>query len=409
MKKIILLLLVFFAFNITAIKAADEEAAVSEDITVSETAQNDSAFISGNEKVEIIEQNGKYGIRDKETHAPLLAAEWDSVEPLDDFVQFKIKRDDKIGYCNLELKTIFLAPMEDVKLLGDYVKIKNKGRYGVTDKAGNILLSPIYQKVAIIKNGDDEYFSAKINGKYRVFYTSGKTIGAEEDNTIIPVKLKLLITDVRDVFKDSYTKKVALAENTENNEDNINKTETEAIEAINTQTAAADEIEVPQILKIASIKKDVIIKSENEKTSEYKHGLQGLLTIRNKDYVIVKNNGKIGLSYESNMILPAEFDTITLKTPCFHFLYPVIIVNKGNTYYAYNTSGKLLSEAADDIVKVYRLGKTYVYNNGIVSKDGKEIGNYEVNEKGYKFIRKGCIIPPHIVNELILTMLTIEK
>ncbi len=391
MKKLVLSLLVFFSFTITSVNA--EEANLNESIVVEEQASTEPNIISGNEKVEIIEQNGKYGIIDKETQKTLLASEWDSIEPLDDYVQFKIKRDNKIGYCNLELKTVFLAPMQDVSLIGNYVKIKNKGKYGITDKAGNILLTPIFQKVAIIKNGNSEYFSGKINGKYRLFYNTGKLIGEDEQFKVTPNTLTLLISDIRPVFKESYTAKTV----------NYEKTEEE-----NKKAYEVEEVEIPATIKIASVKKDVVIQANNEKTEEFKHGLQGLLTIRNKDYVIVKNNGKIGLSYDSEEILPPEYDTITLKTPCKHFFYPVILVNKANTYYAYDIKGKLLSEVSDKRVNVYRHGKTYSYNNGIVLQNGKEIGTLEQNDKGYKFTKKCCLISPHIVNELILTMLTIE-
>ncbi len=393
MKKLVLSLLIFFSFIISAVNA--EDANLSENIVIDEQVQpqNQTNIISGNEKVEIIEQNGKYGIIDKETQRTLLASEWDSIQPLDDYVQFKIKRDNKIGYCNLELKTVFLAQMQDVSLIGNYVKIKNNGKYGITDKEGNILLTPIFQKVAIIKNGNSEYFSGKINGKYRLFYNTGKLIGEDEQFKVTPDTLTLLISDIRPVFKESYSAKTVTYEKTEKE---------------NKKAYEVEEVEIPDTIKIASVKKDVIIKATNEKTEEFKHGLQGLLTIRNKDYVIVKNNGKIGLSYDSEEILPPEYDTITLKTPCRHFFYPVILVNKANIYYAYDIKGKLLSEVTDKKVNVYRHGKTYSYNNGIVLQNGKEIGTLEQNDKGYKFTKKGCLISPHIVNELILTMLTIE-
>ncbi len=394
MKKIVLAFLLIFSFGITIANA--EEIAVPENISVSATKQaNEPAIISENDKIEIIEQNGQYGIRNKETQNMLLAAEWENIIPLDeDYTQFKIKKEDRVGYCNIELKTIFLAQMQDVSLLGNYVRIKNKGKYGITDKEGNILLSPVFQKVAIIKNGDTEYFSGKVNGKYRLFYNTGKLVGEEELYTVTPNTLTLLVSDIKPIFKESYEAKTI----------NYVKTEFE-----NKKSYEVGEVEIPDTIKIASIKKDVIVKTNNEKTQEFKHGLQGLLTIRNRDYVIVKNNGKIGLSYNSKEILPPEFDTISLKTPCKCFFYPVIIVNKENTYYAYDVKGKLLSEAVNNNVKLYRHGKTYTYNNGVVSKDGKAIGTLEKNKKGYKFIKKGCLIPPHIVNELILTMLTIEK
>ena len=111
--------------------------------------------------------------------------------------EYKLIKDNKAGYINLVSKSTFLTPYDDISVTGDYVKIKNDGKYGLVDKSGNVLLPPSFQSVNVIKSDGKEYLTGKVEGKYRFYQNTGKLIPEEELYTITPTKEYLLANDLR--------------------------------------------------------------------------------------------------------------------------------------------------------------------------------------------------------------------
>lgn len=392
MKKRYLLLLAIFSVllssNLTyALDVQNSDYEIVQD----SVAPAEQAIVKETDKIIIFSEDNKFGIKDKETDNYILkGAPWDSLEAMDSsYNEFKYMKDNKAGYLNISEKIMFQTPFEDLSILGNYLKIKDDSKYGLTDKQGNIILLPSFQKIAVVNENNTEYIMGKINGKYKLYYNTGKLIPEEQLYTVTPDTTYLLAKDLRPVFKTRYYK---------------DNTTYEKLSDENAMVYDVQEMDLTGKTKSASVRKNVKSQIEAEDA-------ENILTIKNKDYIIVKDNDKIGLnSLKDKIILQAQYDSISVKTPCKHFLSPVLLAQKDNIKYIFNLKGKLIAEETYDKVNVYKYGKVFSYhkedNTGIIEKNGTQIGTLTKTEDGYEYQKtKFAIFTPHKVNELILTIL----
>ena len=307
-------------------------------------------------------------------------------------------------------KTNITNPKENVPTiekageLGQYILIKQDGKYGVVDSNGNIILAPVFQSIDLISQDGQELFKAKADGKYRLYYKTGNLVPEKEINTVMQNTSLLLANDLKPIFMTALTNKFVL----------YTKVEKEA-----SSDSLVYEIKEIPVIKVSSGKvvdmnrslSDISNKIDEVKTSEN----ENYFTVGKKQYKLVKENGKLGVSdIDGFQILPVKFDIIELKKPCIHFREPVFLVSSNNLYSIHDSKGKVLAEQVFDKINVYKNGKLYTYSlengKGILKADGKEIGSFVLTDKGaYKYQSKNkfSIIKPHVVNNLIITILNI--
>ncbi len=354
-------------------------------------------IVNEHENIIIYTENDKYGIKDKTTGKELLKAQWDIITPLDtNYNEFKLKKDNKAGYANIELNTMFITPFDDLSICGNYIKVKNNGLYGLTDKQGNIILPPAYQRVGVFTNQDVEYITGKIDGKYKFYQNTGVLIPEEELYTITYDKeTALLANDIRPIFNLKTVHNAPVYQ--------LNQAQDNLAYEIK-------EMEMPSKVKVVFTADNKVIPVSNQNIN-LKEKNNEIVTIKNKDYKLIKDNNKVGLINRKGVeILAAEYNSIRLEKPCKHFLKPIIVAEKNNSHYLYELNGRLMAEESNGIIYVYRDGNIYLYENGILSVDNKEIGRLEKVDNGYKYKKtKFSLFTPHKVIELILTVLPIEK
>ena len=293
---------------------------------------------------------------------------------------------------NLALKSNFLTPYEDITPAGNYVKVKNDGKYGLVDKNGNIILPPAFQKVGVLNSGGQEYLTGKIEGKYRFFQNTGKLIPEEDLYTITPAKESLLANDIRPIFKTKYT----------HNETTYEK------ETSNTNLVyEIQEIKSTEKVKAAFFKKNSKLPMRGDKLVKFENTDKNFISINNKEYSLSKNGDKIGLKNKSGIeILPADFDSISIIKPCSHFYSSIILAKKEGFYTIYDINGNLIALQNSNNITVYKGSRVYVYYDGIVTLDDKQIGTITKKENSFETKNKKFKRVPHKVNELIITILS---
>lgn len=288
--------------------------------------------------------------------------------------------------------------------LGQYIKIKQDGKYGVMDKNGNIILAPVFQQVNLINYNSQECFWAKANGKVRLYYNTGKLVPETDVNTLTQNTSLLLARDLKPIFKIAAQNKDILYTKIEKQE-RADQYVYE-IKEIPLVKVNSNNVQVAHVEKNA---KKVADKAEEVQSVIDQNG--DFFTIGRNQFLLVTQNGKIGVVDSKNaVILPAKFDTLELKKPCKHFKTPVFVVSANNAYSIYDEEGRVLAEQIFDKINVYRNGKLYTFNiengKGILRSDGKIIGSFTLSDDGYKYSPKNklSIIKPHMVNNLIMTI-----
>lgn len=295
------------------------------------------------------------------------------------------------------IKDKSITEFESITPLGNYLKIKKDGKYGVMDKSGNVILAPVFQRVNLVNNDNKEYFSAKADGKYRLYHNTGKLIPGNELYPVVQNSSYILARDLNPQFKIAVS----------NNQITYSKTENQ-IKDINVDNFVYEIEEIP----ITHVHKTAPAEIKEEQTNEEN---SNLFTINKKQFYIVSNNDKIGIiNIKNKTIIPVKYDKFTLQKPCSHFKNPVFIVSKDNVFTIYNLNGRILAEQVYDKINVYRGGNVYSYteedNIGYLTKNGKNIGTFTKVNNEYKYTPSNfSLFKPHIVNNLILTILNIAN
>ncbi len=391
MKKIICILAIFLFFTGLNYSYAKETKASDYEIAQPAAENQEETVVNEKTNVAIFKLNSKYGLKYNDSGKIILNAEWDEIIAINDN-EYKLIKDNKAGYINLVSKSTFLTPYDDISVTGDYVKIKNDGKYGLVDKSGNVLLPPSFQSVNVIKSDGKEYLTGKVEGKYRFYQNTGKLIPEEELYTITPTKEYLLANDLLPVFKTKYQTKVTTYEKEINNDNLVYEIQ---------------EVKSTGKVKAKFIKNNSKLPMRGDKIVQLEKPTSNFISINNKDYILNHKDGKIGLNNKSGVeIIPTNFDTISIKKPCKHFFKSIVLAQKGGFFYIYDLKGNLKALQNSENITVYENNKVYVYYNGIITLDDKHIGT--ITKNGNKYLTKNEKFKrvPHKVNELILTILS---
>lgn len=335
---------------------------------------------------------------------PVQVPPLEEMRPLDENnTEFIYKVDDVVGYINTKTAVHLQTDYDNILLMGDYLKVKKDGKYGVIDKEGNIILAPVFQRIGIFNQDGKEYISAKADGKYRLYYNTGKLIPEEKLYSLEQNTSMLLAKDLKPLFKSAVMK----------NQITYTKSDESAYD--DSFVYEIKEIPLPGKVKTTNISENI---ANTESVSPETHSAvieNNLFTVKKKQYLIIKDADKIGIANVDNeVIIPAKYDAFALQTPCSHFIDPVFIVSRDNAYTIFNQKGKILAEQVYDKINVYRKGKIYTYSveNGVgqLKENDKQLGTITKDGDNYKYKSAGfSIFKPHIVNSLIISMLNVAN
>lgn len=349
------------------------------------------------DKVKILKINNKYAIYDKENDSIILEPIIDEITSLNEN-EYKIKVGKLIGYVNIENKNNFLTNYDDIILFGKYLKTKKQDKYGLIDKEANLILKPIYEKVGVFYNENKEYISGKYDGKYKLYQNTGKLIPEEDLYVISNEGYYLLAQNLKSELKKYRYNNSTIYQKVENNEDNM--------------VYEIEEIKLPEKVKTAAIKKDVISEDINNDPISNENEL---FTINEKPFVLVKNNEKYGINtLTGKEIVPAKYDEIIPTKPCEHYKQPVFLTIRNGIYAQYSSKGQLLAEQVYDKINIYKFGKLYTYTNenGLwnLKCNGKLIGQLTLENGDYKYTKtKFHLFGVHKINELFISILENAK
>ena len=366
------------------------------------TQSQEQSVLSENNDIQIVSVNDKLGIKHKSSQKYILTPQWDEIKPLDDdYNEFKLVKNDKAGYLNIRLNSNFVTPFDDIYLLKNYLKVKNKNKYGIIDKQGNVILQPEFQRVGVFTNQGTEYITGKIDGKYRFYQNTGRLIPEDKLYVITSDSSVMLANDLKPVFKTKYGYK--------------SSTYIPNDTSVNNNAYQIEEMNVSDNVKLAYVQKNVEISPYDIQNVKITKVQKNTININNKQYIITKQGEKIGLNNPNNKeILPPVFDSLKVTSPCIHFNRPVILAKKQGFYMIYDLSGCLLAEEKNDKINVYNKNKTYTFYNkdgyGNLYLNNKLMGIVEKNDNGYKFKKKRFTFNSlHSVTELILTILPVSN
>ncbi len=345
-----------------------------------------------------------------------------NITPLnEEKTEYKFRYGTDIGYYNKDLNIKFLTNFDNIYLLDKYIKIKKKGKYGVITKEGKPLIPAVCQKIDVLHGENDAlYFLAKIEGKYQILSENGALVPESELTSIPNSSMYILADAIRPEFVKSYidSQSVYTKLDTEEEAQKIASMEGSELKAEEQPSAktnenyTVEEVEIPEMVKVASVEKNV---KEKESSYDKQKSGESKFTVHNKVYTLVYQNNKFGIKDENgNLILPVDFDSISLKNPANSFLSPVLLVEKNNALTIYDLKGKLIAEQIYDKINVYDKKNIYSISfkddSGILLKNGKPKGTITRSGKDYNYKPNGFeLFTPHRINELIVTMLSAAK
>ena len=347
------------------------------------------------DKVKIFKIDNKYAVYDKENNSILIEPIINEIKAFNE-KEYKIKSGKLVGYLNIENKTNFLTEYNDIILFNKYLKTKKNNKYGLIDKEANLILKPIYEKIGIFYNENEEYISAKYDGKYKLYKNTGKLIPEEDLYVISNDGYYLLAQNLKPELK-KYRHNNAMIYQKES--PNIDK-----------MAYDIEEINIPENIKTASISKDVVNNSETQLVNN-----GDLYTVDNIQYMLVKENNNYGLSTKKgDILIPAIYEEIIPVKPCKHYKKPIFITIRNGIYSEYNSSGRLLAEQVYDKINFYKYGKVYTYtkenNIWTLRCNGKLIGNLLYENNTYTFSKqKFHLFGVHKINELFISILENTK
>ncbi len=363
------------------------------------TCASANAYQAKSSDYEVIQEDDNASTQETTQNIEL---QYKKLIPLDNVGnEFKFKSQDGIGYYNKNENIQLLTNFDNISLLDKYIKIKNDGKYGIIDKNGTVIIPPVCQKINIIKYNNNEYFISKISGTYQLFYTTGKLVPESEISSIEGKSLYILAEAIRPEFVESYISSHTVYKKLE-----PEKTQDNLVYEIK-------EMPLPPKVKAAAVEKNIDEKQVaiNDKNSSGENKIK----IKDKEYLLTYERSKFGIKNADNtIILPTEYDSISLKNPSEKFNVPLLLTEKNGLYSIFDLSGKLLAEQKPD--KIYAYEKNNIYsiafeeNSGELLKNNKLKGIITKEGSDYKYKAKGLSwFTPHKVNELIITLLSVSK
>ena len=291
---------------------------------------------------------------------------------------------------------------DTISAMGQYYKVKKDGKFGVIDNNGNIILAPVFQRINIINVDGQECFAAKVDGKFRIYYNTGNLV--PEENLYPVVQNSSVLTE--EVAQPQFH---AVVEKKE-----IVYSPTPVINKVENNNFIYEIKEIP-IIKISNKSSDVKIQSSNNYILDsVLNNKKDLFTINKNQYYVINQDGHIGISNkEGNIIIPPIYDSFSVKTPGKIFKDPVFIVSLNKIYSIYDIEGNLLAEEVYDKINVYKNGNLYTYieknGQGYLRENNKLIGYITKEGNDYKYkSKKFTFFKPHMVNNLIITILNIK-
>jgi len=393
MKRALLFLLLTGLILSTANYASAIETKSSDYVIVQEQIADEPEsvdIIKETNTAKFVKIGDKIGIINKANNEYLIKPIIDRIDNLqaNNESEYKIKVQDLTGYINTDNGVNFLTNYDDIYLTDKYLKVKKDNKYGLIDKSGNIILKPVFQQVSVTYNDNKEYISGKYEGKYKMFYNTGHLVPENELYTIEKGSEYTLAADLKPIFKSYRKESTTVYQKISEPED--------------TMVYEIQEIPLPQKVKTASIKKDEpVIEKQN------------IFSIDNNEYILVDNNRKIGLNNKKDEeIIPAIYDTLSVKRPCEHYSKGIILASRNNTYTAYNQKGRIIAEEVYDKINVYKYGKVYSLTKEneqyVLRADGKQIGILKMDKNGYEFTKtKFHPHSLHKIYELLILFFTI--
>lgn len=392
MKKSILFSLATVCYLLTcSYSIAEEEIIIPQMTTIKEAAPQIENVVINSEKFKIVETNGQYSIIDTKTGKDKIGMLAESIELFDDEFENEYKitlRNNSAnslitGYFNSETDKLVITNYSDMYLLGKYLKVKSGKKFGLIDKDGNTILMPIFDRISLYTQGDKDYISAKINGKNKLYYTTGKLIPEEELYSVSNDGVYAIANDLKPEFK----KYVLKARN-----DNY----------LANSAYQVEEIEVPSNVQIAAIEQNTVEIKPKAKEIESKNILIG-----KNEYIVVKNGSKVGLTnINGEEIIPVEYDNLNITD----LKNPILITKQNGVVSAFNIKGNLLAEQVYNKFNIYKYGKLYSYtksdDNWILKSNNKKIGTLTINENRYIFTKeKHNLFSYKKVNDLFIDIL----
>lgn len=318
--------------------------------------------------------------------------------------EFIYKLNDKTGYLDKKTEFGFITEYDSITSLDKLLKVSNDGKYGVIDKQGNIILSPQFQKINLLTSDGNEYIEAKLNGKYKMYYTSGKLIPLNELMNITGNTTILLAKDLKPEIKEYSFGKF------EETKTNI------AVEPKENENISYEITEIPVSGKnnIIDSAKDIV---EYEATTVIEPAVaeeKNIFNIVDKQFYFINENGKTGvLDHNKQVVVPAQYDKIAIKLPCAHYVNPVFVVYRNNLYGVLDINGNILADQTDEELFIYKNNDVYSYRldgTGKLTKNGEEIGTLTKTNDKYKYTaNKFLALKPHCVINLIKTILNVAN
>lgn len=374
MKKSLLFSLVVICCLINFNYAQAEDIIIVPDV---ETTKAENIIFSS-EKYKITEENGQYAIIDAKTNKNKIGMLAESVELFDDEFEneyklmFRNKSSNKLiaGYYNTETDNLLVTNYDDISLLNNYLKVKNGDKYGLIDKNGNVILMPIFDRVSIYTQDGKDYLSVKINGKNKLYYSTGKLIPEEELYSVSYDGIYAITADLKPEFKKYVVKA--------RNANYLTNSVYEVKEVVENA-----EVEIPKNVQIASVEQNVVDTTPKVKSNDTKSIMLG-----KKQYIVVNDDLKIGLEdLYGNQIIPTIYNRMEIT----NLKNPVIITKRNNAITAFDVKGKVLAEQVYDKINIYKYGKLYSYteteNGWILKSNNKEIGTLTKIGDDYTFTK----------------------
>ena len=371
------------------------------------TATSADAFQPKSSDYEVVQDSAAYSDSSTSVDAP----ESESAEELkptnitplnEEQTEYKFKYGKKLGYFNKDSNIKFITDFDNIQLLDEYLKIKKDGKYGIVDKEGTVIIPPVCQKIEVINSNENKYFIAKIEGKYNILYTTGNLVPETELTSVPKGSMYLLADAIRPEFVQSYIDSQTVYEKVEPDKAPEDKVVYEI-----------QEMEVPGKVKAATVEKNIqqqeVAVKEKAPVSENK------FKIKDKEFTLIYDGDKFGVKNDKDIeILPAQYDSISLKNPSENFKAPVLLTEKEGYVSMFDLNGKLLAEQTDSRINVYERKTTYYMNytdsEGLLYKNDKVYGKINKEGSNYKYTPIGFqFLAPHKINEIFVTMLSFIK
>ena len=331
-----------------------------------------------------------------------------SIIPLNkENTEFVYTYNGKKGYLNKDTHFGFITEYDNILPLANYLLVKQNNKFGLISKNGEVILKPDFQKISLESSNGLNYFEAKQNGRYKMFYDNGKAMSLDDVFSLSQNTTILLANDLRPEFKEVIEENVKLELKDIIKETRDVKTEADSYEI--------SEMPVPGKVKVAQVENKVenaVVTDEAnvsaEKTANYtqpeKVSTDSAFTINNKTFYSFIQNENVGIkNSKQDVIIPAKYNSYKVTDD------NLIVVEKNKAYSVYNTRGKLLAEQVYDKVNIYEKGSVYNFkiidNKGYISKNGKELGTLVKQNGEYVYTKTSFSLFTNNIIRLVTTIL----